>query len=77
MAEKNKIEGEVIKKSKVVVVEDLISTGQSSLNAAKSLQIAGCEVAGIISIFNYNFKHTEEVIKKINLNIFHYVTLMI
>ena len=40
MAEKNKIEGEVIKESKVVVVEDLISTGQSSLNAAKSLQIA-------------------------------------
>ena len=69
---KNKIEGEVIKKNKVVVVEDLISTGQSSLNAAKSLQIAGCEVAGIISIFNYNFKHTEEVIKK---NKFKYISL--
>ena len=61
---KNKIEGEVIKKSKVVVVEDLISTGKSSLNVAKSLQTAGCEVAGIISIFNYNFNHIEEVIKK-------------
>ena len=69
---KNKIEGELNKKGKVIVVEDLISTGQSSLNAAKSLQTAGCEVAGIISIFNYNFKHIEELIKK---NKFKYISL--
>tara|TARA_B100000900_G_scaffold6312_1_gene5350 strand:+ start:838 stop:1455 length:618 start_codon:yes stop_codon:yes gene_type:complete len=69
---KNKIEGKVIKKSKVVVVEDLISTGKSCLNVANSLQIAGCEVCGIISIFNYNFEYTEEMNKK---NKFKFISL--
>jgi len=65
---KNKIEGEINTNNKVLIVEDLISTGNSSLNAARSLQMAGCEISGIISIFNYNFKSTEDRIKKHKFN---------
>ncbi len=52
----NQIEGSYEKGRKVVVIEDLISTGGSSLNAAKVLRNAGCEVKGMIAIFTYEFK---------------------
>ena len=51
------------KKKKVLIVEDLISTGKSSLNVAEALKKAGCDIIGIISIFNYNFPETEERLK--------------
>jgi orotate phosphoribosyltransferase len=51
----NLIEGKVVKGQKVVVVEDLISTGESSLKAAQALREAGFEVLGMVSIFNYGF----------------------
>jgi orotate phosphoribosyltransferase len=51
----NQIEGYYEKGQKVVVVEDLISTGGSSLNAVKALREAGCEVLGMIAIFTYEF----------------------
>jgi len=60
----NKIEGEIGKNKKVLIVEDLISTGKSSLDVAEALQEVGCEVMGIISIFNYNFLETEDRLKK-------------
>ena len=47
----NKVEGVVNKGDKVVVVEDLVSTGQSSLNAAQTLQDMGCNVLGMVAIF--------------------------
>ena len=50
----NKVEGVVNKGDKVVVVEDLVSTGQSSLNAAQTLQDMGCNVLGMVAIFTYN-----------------------
>lgn len=50
----NLIEGVVEEKQKVVVVEDLISTGQSSLKAADALKDRGCEVLGMVAIFTYN-----------------------
>jgi orotate phosphoribosyltransferase len=52
----NQIEGYYQKGQKVVVVEDLISTGGSSLNAVKALREAGCEVLGMTAIFTYEFK---------------------
>jgi orotate phosphoribosyltransferase len=52
----NQIEGYFEKGQKVVVVEDLISTGGSSLNAVKALRDAGCEVLGMVAIFTYEFK---------------------
>jgi orotate phosphoribosyltransferase len=51
----NLIEGRVVKGQKVVVVEDLISTGGSSLKAVQALRDAGFNVLGMVSIFNYGF----------------------
>lgn len=50
------IEGRVAPGQKVVLVEDLISTGGSSLKAAKVMQDAGCEVLGVVAIFDYGFE---------------------
>ena len=52
----NQIEGYYEQGQKVVVIEDLISTGGSSLNAVKALREAGCEVLGMVAIFTYEFK---------------------
>jgi orotate phosphoribosyltransferase len=52
----NQIEGYYEKGQKVVVIEDLISTGGSSLTAVKALREAGCEVLGMVAIFTYGFK---------------------
>ena len=52
----NQIEGYFEKGQKVVVIEDLISTGGSSLNAVKVLRESGCEVLGMAAIFTYEFK---------------------
>jgi orotate phosphoribosyltransferase len=51
----NLIEGELPQGAKVVVVEDLISTGGSSIAAVKALQKAGAEVLGLFAIFSYDF----------------------
>ena len=51
----NLIEGKVVKNQKVVVVEDLVSTGGSSLKAVEALRNAGFKVLGMVSIFNYGF----------------------
>jgi len=51
----NLIEGRIVKKQKVVVIEDLVSTGGSSLKAVKALRDAGFDVLGMISIFSYGF----------------------
>lgn len=51
----NLIEGKVVKNQKVVVVEDLISTGGSSLKAVQALRDAGLKVIGMVSIFTYGF----------------------
>jgi orotate phosphoribosyltransferase len=52
----NQIEGYYEKGQKVVVIEDLISTGGSSLNAVRALREAGCEVLGMVAIFSYGFR---------------------
>jgi orotate phosphoribosyltransferase len=51
----NTIEGKVVPNQKVVVVEDLISTGGSSLKAVEDLRQAGFEVLGMVAIFSYGF----------------------
>lgn len=56
----NKIEGAKIEGAKVVVIEDLFSTGGSSIEAAKALEEVGYQVLGIVSIFTYNMKNAEE-----------------
>jgi orotate phosphoribosyltransferase len=56
----NLIEGEINNNKKVVVIEDLISTGKSSLKAVDALRNKGCDVLGIIAIFNYLFDVAKE-----------------
>jgi orotate phosphoribosyltransferase len=56
----NQIEGHYIKKQKVVVIEDLISTGGSSLGAVKALREAECDVLGMIAIFTYGFSKSAD-----------------
>jgi orotate phosphoribosyltransferase len=51
----NLIEGKIVRGQKTVVVEDLVSTGGSSLKATQALREAGLEVLGMVSIFNYGF----------------------
>jgi orotate phosphoribosyltransferase len=53
----NQVEGDVIAGQKTVVVEDLISTGKSSLQVVEVLKNLGVEIAGMVSIFNYRFEH--------------------
>ena len=59
----NLIEGEFSEGQRVVVVEDLISTGKSSLQAVEALRDAGLEVAGLVAIFNYDFDAAAENFK--------------
>ena len=51
----NLIEGDLHPGKKVVVIEDLISTGGSSLKAVEAIRNAGCEVIGMVAIFSYEF----------------------
>lgn len=52
----NMIEGDIFKDQKVVVIEDLISTGGSSLKAVTALREHGCDVLGMVAIFTYGFE---------------------
>jgi orotate phosphoribosyltransferase len=56
----NLIEGDLKPKQKVVVIEDLISTGGSSLKAVEAVRKDGCEVIGMVAIFTYGFKVAED-----------------
>jgi orotate phosphoribosyltransferase len=56
----NLIEGKVEAGQKVIVVEDLISTGNSSLEAVAALKHAGCSISGMVAVFTYNLPVSEE-----------------
>ena len=60
----NLIEGNLKPGQKVVVIEDLISTGGSSLKAVKAIRAAGCEVVGMAAIFTYGFPIAIEKFKE-------------
>jgi orotate phosphoribosyltransferase len=64
---KNQIEGFIEEGQNVVVVEDLISTGKSSLNAVRALKEANINVKGMIAIFTYGFEIANENFKKENV----------
>ena len=66
----NKIEGFVERGQNVVVIEDLISTGKSSLVAVDALQSAGVNVKGMVAIFTYGFDISRENFKTNNVNLF-------
>ena len=61
---KNQIEGELPAGAKVIVVEDLISTGGSSLKAVAALREAGFEVVGMVASYTYSFPVAEEAFRE-------------
>ncbi|MGC9352834.1 MAG: orotate phosphoribosyltransferase [Mariniphaga sp.] len=65
----NLIEGDLKPGQKVVVIEDLVSTGESSLKAAEAVNNFGGEVIGMLSIFTYNFDVAKEKFKKANIEL--------
>ena len=65
----NQVEGFLQKGQNVVVVEDLISTGNSSLMAVEALKAAGANVKGMVAIFTYGFDVSVENFKKANVTL--------
>ena len=65
----NLIEGELPAGSKVVVIEDLISTGSSSLKAVEALRQAGFEVVGMVASYTYGFPVAEQAFKDADLKL--------
>ena len=66
------VEGKLNNGDKVIVIEDLISTGKSSVQVVKNLREEGAEVKGVFSIFSYQFKKAEDNFNSVGLK---YVSL--
>ena len=66
----NQIEGFYERGQKVVVIEDLVSTGKSSLQVMDVLKEAGLEIAGMVSIFTYGFSIASELFSKAGLSFY-------
>lgn len=65
----NLIEGTLKPGQKVIVIEDLISTGKSSLKAAEAIRLAGAEVIGMVAMFTYGFPIAEERFKEAGIRL--------
>lgn len=65
----NMIEGDLKPKQKVIVVEDLVSTGMSSLKAVEAIRKDGAEVLGMVSIFSYGFSIAVQNMKDANVEL--------
>ncbi len=75
----SQVEGDLPEKARVVVVEDLISTGGSSLAAVDALQKAGANVLGMVAIFTYNFIKSRRAFENANIELHtlsHYEALL-
>ncbi len=66
----NQVEGFLQKGQSVLVVEDLISTGKSSLQAVEALKAAGANVKGMVAIFTYGFEIAEKNFKDANIEVY-------
>lgn len=67
---KNLIEGKIEEGQTVVVIEDLISSGKSSLACVKALKDSGFDIKGMAAIFNYGFEKAKENFKNANCDLF-------
>ena len=65
----NLIEGNLTPGQKVVIVEDLVSTGKSSLKAAKAVENAGGVVVGMVAIFTYEFPEAREAFEQAGIKL--------
>lgn len=75
----NQIEGSLTQGQKVVVIEDLISTGGSSLKAAQVIQAQGGSVLGVVAIFSYQFSDAEALFNEAGIpytTLSHYTALL-
>jgi orotate phosphoribosyltransferase len=66
----NLIEGVLLPGQKVIVIEDLISTGGSSIKAVEAIREKNAEVLGMLAIFSYGFEHADENFKKANCQLY-------
>ena len=66
---KNQIEGNLNKNEKVIVIEDLISTGKSSLNAVDAIQNNGAKVIFMIALFTYGFEIAKKNFRNKNIEL--------
>jgi orotate phosphoribosyltransferase len=66
----NQIEGEYQKGQKVIVLEDLVSTGKSSLQVVDVLRAEGLQVQGMVSIFNYQFEAGKKAFEEAGVDLF-------
>ncbi|OCB78670.1 orotate phosphoribosyltransferase [Flavobacterium crassostreae] len=66
----NQVEGFLQKGQNVVVIEDLISTGSSSLNAVEALRAAGANIKGMAAIFTYGFEVAEDNFKQAKIDLY-------
>jgi len=64
----NQVEGRIEKGQRVVVIEDLVSTGGSSLKAVEAVRAMGAEVLGMVAIFTYAFPQAEKAMTDANVN---------
>ena len=74
----NQIEGKITPGQKVVVVEDIVSTGGSSITAVEALRASGCEVVGVVCVYTYNLPRAEKAfddigVKYVSLTNFDYL----
>ena len=60
----NQVEGELQQGAKVIVVEDLISTGGSSLKAVEAIRLNGCEVIGMVASYTYGFAVADKAFRE-------------
>jgi orotate phosphoribosyltransferase len=65
----NQIEGNLTPGQKILVVEDLISTGKSSLQVCDILKQSGVEIAGMVSIFNYGFNQASTAFEEAGIKL--------
>src|SRR5687768_12290927 len=65
----NQIEGDFVPGQKTIVVEDLISTGKSSLQVVEVLKASGLEVSGMVSIFSYGFGAAKSAFEQASLEV--------
>lgn len=67
----NQVEGLIVPGQKVVIVEDLVSTGGSSLQAAEAIRAVGMEILGMTSIFTYGFPLADSNFKAHNMDLWY------
>lgn len=65
----NLIEGNLTLGQKVIVIEDLVSTGKSSLKAAEAIRMAGAEVVGMVAMFTYGFPVAEKAFEEAGIKL--------